>query len=434
MLPRNLRSKLFEWRKRRPWRYLFLPLFPLPLLVTWWPTSRKIEAANPGIKRILIVQMGGIGDLLMATPALRSLRRTYRDACIEILIANRGSAEILKGNTAVDVVTFFQQYDGAGVKELFVQQRPWLLDLWRLYRAYPLFVLKVLFKRYDLGVSLGPFPEAGTFANLIFNFGGVQLSTGWVGWHRSTLTYTVEPEVMKEHWAQIYLEVVAPVTKGVLEWPITYEYQVSAIDEQAVTAILLELGRRDDEFLLVLHPGGNLFVNSKRWDPQKFAQVADHLVGRTGARVLITGSKNEVDVASRVAGYMKQPCKVVAGQLNLGQMGALLKHTKLLITNDTGMLHLADAVGTRRIVSIFGPTDARKIAPRNERNLAISSTLSCAPCIDLDAGDPRKRCWRDVKEECLRTLFAEEVIDRVELKWPETKDDKLSLAAWYATP
>ena len=136
---------------------------------------------------------------------------------------------------------------------------------------------------------------------------------------------------------------------------------------------------------------------------------------------MITGSKDEVDVASRVAAYMRHPFQVVAGELTLGQMGALLKHTNLLITNDTGITHLADAVGTKRIVSIFGPTDAKKIAPRNERNLAISSTLSCAPCIDFDAGDPSKRCWRDVKEECLRTLSAEEVIDRVESTCSELK-------------
>ena len=276
-------------------------------------------------------------------------------------------------------------------------------------------ILRVLARSYDLGISLGPFPEAGTLANVLFYLAGIRSRTGCMGRHTSVLTHAVDPGVLDKHWADIYLETVAPVARVPRPASITYEYEVGVGDERDVSNLLVSLGIKDGAPLAVLQPGGNLHVNSKRWDAAKFARVADWLAAHRGTDVLIAGSEDEFEVAKSVATAMSHPAEVVAGKLSIGQMGALLRRADWFITNDTGMLHLAEAVGSRRIVSVFGPTDPRRIAPRSARNLVVSSKLSCAPCITLDAGDPNKRCWRAIKEECLRTLSAEEVLAHIQL-------------------
>jgi ADP-heptose:LPS heptosyltransferase len=77
----------------------------------------------------------------------------------------------------------------------------------------------------------------------------------------------------------------------------------------------------------------------------------------------------------------------------------------VLITNDNAILHLADAVKVPHIISVFGPTDPKRIAPRNGRNLYVSPKVDCAPCIELDAGDDSKMC---LKEECLGSISINE--------------------------
>jgi ADP-heptose:LPS heptosyltransferase len=162
--------------------------------------------------------------------------------------------------------------------------------------------------------------------------------------------------------------------------------------------------------LAVIHPGGKLHINSRRWPAEYYARVCDFLTGSEGFEVVLTGDTNDEAVCDEIVRRPGTTVKSIAGRLSFSETAALLKSCQLCITNDTATLHLAEAVRVPRIVSIFGPTDPDLLAPQNERNVVLRSDLPCAPCMGGLIDGNTERCWRDLKEECLWRITPEQTI------------------------
>jgi len=131
--------------------------------------------------------------------------------------------------------------------------------------------------------------------------------------------------------------------------------------------------------------------------------------------IFITGSKGELHLANLVSEKMNSPSIIVAGEYSFTMVAALLQKAKLCITNDTSILHLADAVETDVIISLWGPTNYKKSGPRNHRNIFIISELECSPCyFPLHANEELIECDQLIKEECLKIIDTKKVIDRID--------------------
>ena len=138
------------------------------------------------------------------------------------------------------------------------------------------------------------------------------------------------------------------------------------------------LGLRGPRFLVGLNPGAS-FGPAKRWLPERFADLADRLIGALHADVLVFGSREERPLAETIASEMEHTPIILAGETTLRQFMALLARCRLVVTNDSGPMHLAAALGVP-LVATFGSTHERATGPLSPRARVVSQHVSCSPC------------------------------------------------------
>lgn len=128
-----------------------------------------------------------------------------------------------------------------------------------------------------------------------------------------------------------------------------------------------------------LNPGA-FHGSAKRWPPERYAAVADILSRHTGARLAILGGADERPLADSIASAVRGPVRNLCGQTRLAELVGVLSRLALLVTNDSGPMHLAAALGVP-ILAIFGPTDWRETSPVSERLRLVREDVPCAPCL-----------------------------------------------------
>ncbi|MBC7262627.1 MAG: glycosyltransferase family 9 protein [Chloroflexi bacterium] len=148
---------------------------------------------------------------------------------------------------------------------------------------------------------------------------------------------------------------------------------------------LVQHGVGGDDILVTIHPGAGAAV--KLWPAERYAQVADALAQEKSARVIITGSRDELGLAWSVAAAMRSDPIVAAGRTTLGQLAALFARCHLVIGSDSGPLHLAVAVGAPTL-HLYGPVDPKLFGPWSPGaepwHRVIVSPMHCVPCNKLD--------------------------------------------------
>ena len=401
-------------------KLILVLFFPFVILIAKF---KKIIFFN-GNKEILLTHFGAIGDTLICIPYVHLLKKKLPRYKINFLTSDRGAYQILKRKKDIDNVIFFQQYKNGNVKSRFNREGNRLINQIKLFYLYPIYVLKIIFSRIVIGASLGPFHEAGTFSNLLFDISGIKISIGCFGNFKNSLSKTVKENVLDEHWNQIYMRIIESVLN---ELKISLEddfeklnkkksFEITYDEKKTIINNIYSKGLKKPFMISVIHPGGATYVNSKLWGIDKFAVIADYLYEKYNMNIFITGSSSEKYLAKSVSYKMKNPCYIVAGEYDIPMVASLLDLTTICITNDTSILHLANVMETKYILSIWGPTNPMKIGEKNDRNYFIKSPIECSPCITLDAGDIKKKCDREIKEECLKIIEPEKVrnvIDKI---------------------
>lgn len=359
------------------------------LEATWRNRHYEDEYTPLDPSHILVGMLLPIGDTLLATPALAALRRRFPWAKISVLVSH-SNAGILRDNPNVDSL-------------LFVTERGTEPALIRFTRG-----LSAVRKHdYDLVINFSP-------------VGSIVL---WMaGMYRRPLRVEMPPlwwllggrseQYRARHAVDHYLRAVAPILD---HQPTDEERQprlyLTARDRSAARRLLREWGLSPANLLITLHVGGDGFNGRKRWAPRRFAEVANLLIARFGAHVLIVGGNTDVALSEEVASYIPHGATVVAGRTSLKETGALIEMSALFIGNDSCPLHIAAAVGTPA-VGIFGPSNVEQFQPigkRAYRQRAIHSNLPCAPCFNFIGNDAPwipNSCYTFA---CLNAVSADEV-------------------------
>ncbi len=125
---------------------------------------------------------------------------------------------------------------------------------------------------------------------------------------------------------------------------------------------------------------GAFYGTAKRWLPERFAAAADQVARHTGASVAIVGGAAERPLGEAIAGQLRARSRVLCGETTLGDLVGLLKRVRVLLTNDSGPMHLAAALGTP-LVAVFGSTDWRETSPVSDRSRVVREETECAPCM-----------------------------------------------------
>jgi lipopolysaccharide heptosyltransferase II len=333
-----------------------------------------------GNKRILIFNVNWLGDVLFSTAVIRNVKRNYPDSFLACVAPSR-CYPVLKGNPHLDEVIIYDEKDRH--KGLFRQ-----FDFVKLLKS----------KKFDTVFLLHrSFTRA-----LICRLAGIPERIGYHTKKRGfLLTKKIIPPKREDmHRIDYYLNVIE---KAGLKIEDRYpEFFVGESDISFVESILKKSAIGKDEFLVVVNPGGNWMP--KRWPRECWAELSDKLILETGARVVITGSGNDLTLAGKIKEAMKEKPVIACGIFNLKQFGALARRADIFISADTGPLHIANAAGAKRIIALFGPTDPDLTGPFPLKNVSIlREDAGCKiPCYNLLCKD--NRCMKLITPDKIMEL------------------------------
>ena len=316
-------------------------------------------------KRILIIEVNWLGDVLFTTPFIRAVRQTSPDSYIACLVHPR-CREILEGNSDINEIV---EYD----EELAHKGPIGKLKL----------VSKLRGKNFDTVFILH---RSFTKAVLAYLSGAGQ-RIGYATKHRGAfLTCVTEDPEGPVHKVEYFMNIARAY--GITAISRSYRFFVSDADREYIKRYLVKNGIEPNVKMVVLCPGGNW--DPKRWSAENFARFADLISGHTGAAVIITGGVKDKTLGARIKGMMKTPSIVSCGDTSLKQLGALFEMASLVVANDTGSMHIAVSVGAP-VIALFGPTDPGITGPYGEGHYrVITKQESCdVPCYDLLCKDNR---------------------------------------------
>jgi 3-deoxy-D-manno-octulosonic-acid transferase/heptosyltransferase-1 len=149
------------------------------------------------------------------------------------------------------------------------------------------------------------------------------------------------------------------------------------------------------------------FWETKLWDDAKFAALCDRIRTELGLGVILTGG--EAGPLERIRAGMKTPAVNLGGQTSLRELACLYRRAALVVSTDSGPMHLAAAVGTP-VVALFGPTDPARTGPYGAGHRVIRGALPCMPCLSKRCDDPR--CMREISVETVFAAVKEVSIER----------------------
>lgn len=318
-----------------------------------------------------------IGDSILALPALQSLSANYPDS--EIWIAAKG-----------------------WVKELFISV-PYINGIIALPERLSRRSLRTSAQElkalgFDAGLLL-----TNSFASA-YHFYLAQIPQRW-GYKKDgrqlLLTKGVKRPAPDEtiHQVDYYLRLIA----GLGMRPIAPHLSLPLLAEEVREAedMLAALSVNRDKRIVALNPGG-YFGSAKRWPAHRYAEAATLFQNRWGAEILIVGSSQEEPLADAISKDMKKKPFVLTGKTSLRQLAAILSSADLCVTNDSGPMHLANALGVPT-VAVFGPTEPTATRPFQPPSVFIQKEVPCWPCAYRDC---------PVDHRCMLNISAEEVFEQ----------------------
>jgi ADP-heptose:LPS heptosyltransferase len=326
----------------------------------------------PGVRSILALRPNAIGDFMFSLPALHALRHSYPHAKI-VLIGKQWHAEFLRGRPGpVDEVIVMPPFPG-------VEAAP---DAQVDPEAARGFVSAMRAANFDLAVQMY---GGGRHSNAFIMGLGAKLTIGAKTPDAAPLDRSIAYGDFSNRRLEL-LQVVA--LAGAEPCPMACEVEVTENDRCLGARAVPEMpGQR----LVVLHPGAG--DPRRRWPAERYAAVADALASR-GALIAISGTDAEAALAQAIVGHMRHDALDLSGRLPLPALCGLLERAVMMISNDTGPLHLALALGTPA-VGVFWLTNLMESCPLRQHLLrpALSVRTHCPVC---GAENRKTRCPHDV--------------------------------------
>jgi ADP-heptose:LPS heptosyltransferase len=325
-----------------------------------------------GVRRILIIKLRAIGDVVLSTIVIPNLRRAYPDASIEFLTEKSAAPVVLNHRDVDDVIVFDRSSAGS----------VWLLR-------------EVRRRRFDLVIDLFGNPRTA----LVTKMSGAIHRVGF-RFRGRTYAYNrlVTPRGGAVHNTQFNLDALEAIGIPIVER--TTHFPMSKEDGQFAEEFFAQsgVGRLP---VVALNSGGGWYT--KRWSLDRFADLGNRIVADFHLRVLLVWGPGEADDVAYIRSRLNvEP--LIPPLTSLGQLGALLKRCSLLITNDSGPMHIGAALGTP-VVAIFGPTNPELQGPYGVDSAVIRfDHLHCLGCnlTQCPIGHP-----------CMRGLSVEAVVNGV---------------------
>ncbi|MFW6129666.1 MAG: glycosyltransferase family 9 protein [Atribacterota bacterium] len=342
------------------------------LFLRFLKKQKKIEKKN--IKKILVIRLDRIGDLILTIPAIRAIRETYPGADIDLLIKEY-TLPLVKNNPDIDKIIIYKKQD--------------------------------LKKEYDLAIAFHP----GIKENYLTYKSGAQHRIGYKGEGGSFfLTKRLKDDRKKRirHEVESALEIAN--VAGCKTDKKKLELNVDEKAKEFANKFFSKNKLTGKYPVVLVHPGAR--QRYIKWDKEKFARVSDKLIDERNASVIILGGPNEKRLVNEVSEIMaRKPVKAV--DLDLNKVISITKKCDLFIGNSTGPMHIAAGLGVP-VVAVFGsrhPLDsAEEWGPWSENSVVVNKDPGCRRCHPGDCSDykcMKQVTVKDVYKQCIKLLSNE---------------------------
>lgn len=345
-------------------------------------------------QRLLVIALSGIGDALMFTPALRRIREERPELAVDVLLMYKAAADIYERSGLADRVLFFD-----------------------FLNANPLAALRFVVSlrgTYDYSVSVYP-SNRKEYAIISFLIGAKK--RGGIKYKRvftrelGFLNNVVTEEDDSRHNTEHNLLMASKLLGFNPGTPPELVFNLTDDDREFAEGYIKTLPQ--DKKIIGMHPGCSLLKNhiKRRWEPEKFAELARKLIAEDGAVVLLFGGPEEDELKEFIRRESGSELCFSVKTKNLAQSAALIQKCDVFVTNDSSQMHVAAAM-QRKTVAIIGPTNTSYIYPWKTEHTIVSLGLECAPCF-FYSPSPLSCSRADVQFKCIKELDARRVYSAV---------------------
>ena len=342
---------------------------------------------NRSFNRILLIQLGDIGDVVLTLPAVRALRESYPQARIVVCVRDK-AREIMEDCPWVSGVMAVESAHRRPMESAAHQLR-WFMAL----RQH----------RFDLAIDL----RTGTRGAIMARLSGAPIRIGRFAedgrlWRNRMFTTLVQPEnELMQYAAEHNLNILSPLHLHIENR--CPQVGIPSHRRAAALALWSQEQIPSDKPTIAFHPFS--LWKYKEWRMDACARVVDAIQLHYGAVAVITGSPDERDRAEQLAALCQTRPINLAGKTSIGELATVLSRCSGFIGVDTAALHLAAAAGIPTL-GIFGPSSQACWAPRGDRHKVISSALPCVPC-------RQKGCQDSEISRCLDTLTFDDIQEKL---------------------
>jgi len=326
------------------------------------------------MQNILIIKLRYIGDVLLATPAVRAIKAAQPDVRVTMMV-NRGTEDVLSGNPDLD--------------EIVVLDKGSLAAQWQL-------IARLRRRRFDTVIDL----TDGDRSAFLSWISGAPVRIGFNDEHRwrgKCYTEVVQPVPGVRHRIDRDLDALKPM--GIQVGSKSPQLRLTPEEEKSADQLLDQLGVQRSQPMVILQPGARYWF--KAWPPERFAELADRLTSQYGCQVLIGGSHQDIDLAQQIRQMAKNTPIIMAGRTSIKQFAAIAQKSALFVGSDSGAMHVATAVGTP-VVALFGPSNPAEWGPRGGVIEVIYKGLDCRTCF-------HPTCRRG-EQNCMKLIAVDEVM------------------------
>jgi len=308
-------------------------------------------------RRILIARLDRIGDVVLSTPAIKAVREAYPASHIAFMVRPY-ARDIVAGNPFLDEVITYDKRMG----------------LWGTLK----FIRFLRRRRFDLALVLHPTSRTNLLAYLarIPKRIGFDKKMGFMLTRRIPHT----KQFGLKHEIDYTLDLVRHI--GIESPSRDLHVPISSKNEERVDKLFARYNVAKSDKVIAINPGAS--CHSKRWHPERFANVADGLARKHKAKIVLVAGGEDRGITKRIASLMKGPCINLAGATTVADMASILRRARLFISNDSGPVHIACAVGTP-VIAIFGRSDRglspTRWGPSNPGDVVLHKDVGCVVCL-----------------------------------------------------
>jgi lipopolysaccharide heptosyltransferase II len=351
-------------------------------------------------QRILVIRLDLIGDLVLSMTLVRALKRSYPQAEIDLLALPASAKVVMHDPDLTEIITYDPNIWRR--PKALIQPKNWrdAFSLRRRLRA----------RHYDIAVSV-----FGPWAGIIAVLSGAKRR---VGFGRESYPGFMTDNVPGRHWSpgdhkhEVDYCLELAKSSGAITSPADRIPRLY-VDPQAcqqLEQLLMQRAVQQAKPVIACHVSSNN-GQSKRWPIPYWATLIDKLIREQGAQVIFTGAPVDTPLIESVSHRMQEQAINLAGKTSLPQLVALLQRADLVISGDSGPMHIAAAVGTP-LIAIHGPTDPALSGPVSPTATILRSDIWCSPCYNArDTAD-----CRFFTTQCMKNISPAQVLEVVKAK------------------